>query len=126
MWATYEELGSIAEAVVAQGQPGNDVVRNVIEENHPQPHAAEEIEPEVALDGVRERRPILIDHRALSILSCWASCLVGYRAKGRQATSEVLRKTAPPSNQCVHGSQSMALRKPWARNTSFGRLTNAY
>src|ERR1700682_5256722 len=48
----YEELGSIAKAVIAQGQPRDDVVRNVIEEDHPQPHAAEEIKPEVTLDGV--------------------------------------------------------------------------
>src|SRR5258708_4346782 len=123
----HEELGSIAEAVIAQGQPGNDVVRNVIEENHPQPHAAEQIEPEVALDGMRKSCSIVIGHRALSILSCWVSCLVGYRAKGREATSEELRKApAPPSNQCVHGSQSMALTKPSARITSFVRLTNAY
>src|ERR1019366_5521156 len=82
----HEELGSIAEAIIAQGQPGNDVVRDVIEENHPQPYAAEEIEPEVTLDGMRERRHILISHHALSILSCWVS------AKGREATSEDLRK----------------------------------
>ena len=51
----HEEFGRIAEAVIAQRQPGDDVVRNVIEENHPQPDAAEEIEPEVTLDGNRER-----------------------------------------------------------------------
>ena len=50
----HEELGGIAETVVAQGQPGHDVVRNVIEEDHPQTHAAEEIEPQVALDRFRE------------------------------------------------------------------------
>ena len=48
----HEELSGIAEAVVAQGHPGNDIVRNVIEENHPQPHAAEEIEPEAIRQGV--------------------------------------------------------------------------
>jgi hypothetical protein len=31
----HEELGGVAEAVIAQRQPGNEVVRNVIEENHP-------------------------------------------------------------------------------------------
>jgi hypothetical protein len=36
----YKELGGIAEAVIARCQPGNDVVRNVIEEDHPQSHAA--------------------------------------------------------------------------------------
>jgi len=47
-----EELGGVAEAVIAQRQPGNDVVGDVIQENHPQPHAAEQIEPEVTLDGM--------------------------------------------------------------------------
>src|SRR5260221_7639523 len=79
----HEELGCVAEAVIAQGQPGNDVVRNVIEENHPQPHAAEEIEPEVALDGMRESCSILIGHRALSICRVGYLVLLGYRAKGR-------------------------------------------
>src|SRR6202043_3659460 len=60
----YEEFGGIAEAVIAQGQPGNEVVRNVIEEDHPQPDAAEQIEPEVTLDGMRERSDVLICHTA--------------------------------------------------------------
>ena len=47
----YEELGRVAEAVVTQGQPGNDVVRNMIEKDHPQPDAAKQVEPDVALDG---------------------------------------------------------------------------
>ena len=69
----HEELGGIAEAVIAQGQPGNEVVRNVIEEDHPQSDAAEQIEPEVALDGKRERYPVLIGHHALPISSSYAS-----------------------------------------------------
>src|ERR1700694_3362998 len=43
----------------------------MIEKDHPQPHPAEEIEPEVALDGKRKR--CLIGHHALSNLSCWVS-----------------------------------------------------
>src|ERR1700720_3945112 len=60
----HEEFGGIAEAVIAQRQPGNEVVRNVIEENHPQPYAAEQIEPEVTLNRKRERCDILICHTA--------------------------------------------------------------
>ncbi len=60
----HEELGGIAEAVIAQGQPGNEIVRNVIEEDHPQPHAAEEIEPEVALDDMQVRYRILMGYHA--------------------------------------------------------------
>ena len=58
----HEEFGGVAEAVISQRQPGNDVVRNVIEEDHPQPHAAEQIEPEVTLDRNRNRCIILICH----------------------------------------------------------------
>ena len=50
-----EEFGGVAEAVIAQGQPGHDVVRDVVEEDHPQTDAAEEIEPQIALDR-REQR----------------------------------------------------------------------
>jgi hypothetical protein len=39
----------------------------MVEENHPQPHAAEQIEPEVTLDDKRERRSILISHDARPI-----------------------------------------------------------
>src|SRR5262249_22725331 len=35
----HEEFRSIAEAVVTKRQPADDVVRNVIEENHPQAKA---------------------------------------------------------------------------------------
>src|SRR3979409_1885466 len=49
------------------------MVRNISEEDHPQPHAAKQIEPEVALDRKRERCRILIGHHGLSILSCWVS-----------------------------------------------------
>ena len=57
-----EELGGVAEAVILQRQPGNDVVRNVVEEDHPQPHAAEQVEPEVTLDRNRNRCVVLICH----------------------------------------------------------------
>ena len=49
-----EEFGRVAEAVVSHRQPGHDVVRDVIEENHPQTEAAKEIEPKVAFDRFRE------------------------------------------------------------------------
>ena len=50
----HEEFGGIAEAVIAQRQPGHDVVGDVIEEDHPQAEAAEEIEPKVPFDGFRK------------------------------------------------------------------------
>src|ERR1019366_5324455 len=58
----HENLCGIAEAVIAQRQPGDDVVRNVIQEDHPQPDAAEKIEPEVALDPQRRSKPPRIGH----------------------------------------------------------------
>ena len=48
----HEEFGGIAEPVVAKGQPGNNVVRDVVEENHPQAQATKEIEPKVTLDSL--------------------------------------------------------------------------
>ena len=41
-------LGRVAEAVVADGNPAYGVGRNVIEENQPERKAAEQIEPEIA------------------------------------------------------------------------------
>ena len=70
----HEELGSIAESVVAKRQPGYDVVRNVIEENHPQPQATKEIEPKVTLDSLRERN-FVVCHQA------GPSCLVERRTQ---------------------------------------------
>ena len=64
----HEEFGGIAEAVISQRQPGNEIVRNVIEENHPQPYAAEQIEPEVTLDDIRGRRNILLCHDACPLV----------------------------------------------------------
>jgi hypothetical protein len=50
----HEEFGGVAEAVVSHRQPGHDVVRDVIEEDHPQTEAAKEIEPKITFDGFRE------------------------------------------------------------------------
>ena len=44
-------------------------MRNVIEEDHPQADAAEEIEPQIALDGPHESYFILMGHHVLSNLS---------------------------------------------------------
>ena len=37
-------------------------MRDVIEEDHPQSDAAEQIEPQIALDGARDGLRFLIDH----------------------------------------------------------------
>src|SRR3978361_1281384 len=42
----HEELGGVTEAVIAQRQPADDVVRNMVEKNHPLPDAAKQIEPQ--------------------------------------------------------------------------------
>ena len=55
-----EDLGGVAETVVADGQPGQQVGRQMIDEDQPQRQAAEQIEPQFALTGggdrVRRRR----------------------------------------------------------------------
>jgi hypothetical protein len=61
-------------------------VRDVIEKNHPQPYAAEKIEPKVALDGMRVRCHTLISHHALSTFA-----LLNI-AKGSERTSEDLQR----------------------------------
>src|ERR1700684_1336604 len=50
----HEEFGGVAEPIIAKRQPSDHVVRNVIEEDHPKTEAAEEIEPKVPLDCLRE------------------------------------------------------------------------
>jgi hypothetical protein len=112
----HEALGGIAEAVITKGQPGDDVIRNVIEENHPQPDAAKEVEPQIALDGKRDRRRILIGHYALSILSCW---VVRRGNAGKPAA-------AAGGQSLRHGSQSIIPEKSSARNIFFGRSKNAH
>ncbi len=44
-----EDLGRVGKAVIADGEPVHDVLRNVVEKNQPQRDAAEQIEPQVAL-----------------------------------------------------------------------------
>ena len=43
-----EDFGGVAEAVVADGEPGDDVVRNVIEEDQPERQPAKQVEPQIA------------------------------------------------------------------------------
>jgi len=45
-----------------QGEPADHVVWNVVQEDHPQPDAAEEIEPQVALDRVVQPCRNPLDH----------------------------------------------------------------
>ena len=54
-----EDLGGVAEAVIADGEPGDDVVRNVVEEDQPERQPAEQIEPQIAPgSGRRDRCPL--------------------------------------------------------------------
>ena len=46
-----EDFGGVAEAVIADGEPGHDVGRNMVEEDQPQRQAAEQIEPQIASGG---------------------------------------------------------------------------
>jgi hypothetical protein len=48
-----ENFGGVAETVIADGDPADDVFRNMIEEDQPQRHAAEQIEAQIALAGGR-------------------------------------------------------------------------
>ena len=43
-----EDLGRVAEAVIADGEPGDDVVRDMVEEDQPEREPAEQVEPQVA------------------------------------------------------------------------------
>src|SRR5215468_8573603 len=58
----YEDLGCIAESIIAYGDPADDVRRNMVEKNEPQREAAEQVEAQVAFDrycdggGLRFRR----------------------------------------------------------------------
>src|SRR5262249_15078953 len=46
-----EDFRRVAEAVVADGSPGDQVGGNVVEKNQPQRDAAEQIEPQIASGG---------------------------------------------------------------------------
>ena len=63
-----EDFGRVAEAVVAERDPGHEVRRNVVEEDQPERDPAEQIEPQVASSG---------DHRGMhsSDLSYGDGCL---------------------------------------------------
>jgi hypothetical protein len=46
-----ENLGGVAEAVIADGDPAHRVGGNVVEENEPQRDAAKQIETQIAFGG---------------------------------------------------------------------------
>jgi hypothetical protein len=48
-----KKLGGVAKTVIAQRQPADEVVRNMIEKDRPLTDAPEQIEPQVALGGRR-------------------------------------------------------------------------
>ena len=43
-----EDFGGVAEAVIADREPGDDVVWNVIEEDQPERQPAKQVEPQIA------------------------------------------------------------------------------
>ncbi|OIQ69027.1 hypothetical protein GALL_493750 [mine drainage metagenome] len=96
-----EKLGCVAKAIIAQGQPGNDIVRNVIEEDHPQPYAAEQIEPEVTFDGMRERYLILIGHHAIHFV------LLGIATRVTETILEYLRRAGVAQNSTASRLKSI-------------------
>ena len=49
-----KKLGGVAKTVITQRQPADDeVVRDMIEKDHPLTDAPEQIEPQVALGGTQ-------------------------------------------------------------------------
>ncbi len=55
-----EDFGGVGKAVIADGEPVHDVFGDVVEKDQPQRHAAEQIEPQVALGRDRGKR---LNHR---------------------------------------------------------------
>jgi hypothetical protein len=43
-----EDFGRVAEAVIADGRPGDQVGRNVVEKDQPQRNPTEQVEPQIA------------------------------------------------------------------------------
>ena len=48
-----KKLGGVAKTVIAQRQPADEVLRDMIEKDHPLTDAPEQIEPQVALGGTQ-------------------------------------------------------------------------
>ena len=59
----YEDLGGVAEAVVADGDPADRVRGNMIEKDQPERQPAKQIEPHVALGGDGGGRTVGPAHR---------------------------------------------------------------
>ena len=55
-----EELGGVGKAVIAQRHPGNDVVGNMIEKDHPEAETSQKVETQIAFDN--EKAFALICH----------------------------------------------------------------
>ena len=50
-----EDFGGVGEAVIADGEPGQNIRRQMIDEDQPQREPAKQIEPQFALAGDRQR-----------------------------------------------------------------------
>ena len=48
-----EELGGVAETVIAQRQPADEVLGDMVEKDHPLTDASKQVEPQVALGGTQ-------------------------------------------------------------------------
>ena len=57
-----KELGGVAEAVIAQRKPADDVVGDMVEEDHPLSDAPHQIKPQIPFAGTKEAIVILIRH----------------------------------------------------------------
>ena len=45
----HENLGGVAEAVLADGDPAHRIGRNMVEEDQPEREAAEQVKPQIAI-----------------------------------------------------------------------------
>jgi hypothetical protein len=50
-----EDFGGVAEAVIAEREPGQDIVRQMVDEDQPQRQPAKQIEPQLALGAGGKR-----------------------------------------------------------------------
>ena len=50
-----EDFGGVGKAVIADGEPGQDVGRQMVDEDQPQRQPAKQVEPQFALAGRRQR-----------------------------------------------------------------------
>ena len=65
-----EDFGGVGKSVIADGEPGQDVGRQMIDEDQPQRHPAKQVEPQFAFAGHRQRNRRRGRRRGLAIAGC--------------------------------------------------------